>query len=425
MQQTTNYKFNKPELTDLPDITQLNRNFDTIDATLKNLETVKAPLESPIFTGTVTGAFKGNLDGNASSATKLSVSAGDSNTPVYFDGGNPKACTGLDLNTASADKLSSAKTIAISGAVTGAATGFDGSKNITISTTAVDGSKVTGTVPAATKATQDSSGDNIAQTYLKRSGGTMTGTITASVNTALQGNANDSHLIIQAGKDSVANGARLVLFGKDEAERPGQAWFVAHDGTNEKALVLKSDETMTWAGKNVVRTINGGEANAAGNIDITTLPVGAVIAYAKGAPPAGFVLCNGAAVSRTTYAALFAEIGTTYGVGNSSTTFNLPNLTNRFIQGHNTVGTVKESGLPNIIGAFRIRSTTNASTNIHSSNGAFYADTSGTAMYTNSVGEGVTANITARFSANRSNSIYGASTTVQPPAVTMRYYIKY
>jgi microcystin-dependent protein len=45
--------------------------------------------------------------------------------------------------------------------------------------------------------------------------------------------------------------------------------------------------------------------------------------------PNGFLLCDGAAVSRTTYAALFAIVGTTFGAGDNSTTFNVPNYTNR------------------------------------------------------------------------------------------------
>jgi microcystin-dependent protein len=53
--------------------------------------------------------------------------------------------------------------------------------------------------------------------------------------------------------------------------------------------------------------------------------------------PAGYLLCAGSAVSRTTYAALFAIIGTTFGVGDGSTTFNLPNYSNRFPYG-TTVG---------------------------------------------------------------------------------------
>lgn len=58
-------------------------------------------------------------------------------------------------------------------------------------------------------------------------------------------------------------------------------------------------------------------------------PVGSVKMYAGANAPSGWLKCNGSAVSRTTYAALFTAIGTTYGAGNGSTTFNLPNLTDR------------------------------------------------------------------------------------------------
>lgn len=72
------------------------------------------------------------------------------------------------VSATTADKaaiLSTARTIAIGGAVTGTATSFNGTANITINTTAVNGAKVTGTVPAATKATQDGGGKVIAATY--------------------------------------------------------------------------------------------------------------------------------------------------------------------------------------------------------------------------------------------------------------------
>lgn len=77
-----------------------------------------------------------------------------------------------------ADKLATARTIALSGGVTGTATAFDGSAAITIPVTAVDGTKVTGTVPAATKATKDGNGSVIHTTYAKLSGAAFTGTVT-------------------------------------------------------------------------------------------------------------------------------------------------------------------------------------------------------------------------------------------------------
>lgn len=64
-----------------------------------------------------------------------------------------------------------------------------------------------------------------------------------------------------------------------------------------------------------------------------TVPAGAVMTFAMQTPPNGWLECNGTAVSRTTYAALFAAIGTTYGAGNGSTTFNLPDLRGEFVRG--------------------------------------------------------------------------------------------
>jgi microcystin-dependent protein len=62
------------------------------------------------------------------------------------------------------------------------------------------------------------------------------------------------------------------------------------------------------------------------------VPTGTVLTTAipvSGTPPVGFLFCDGAAISRTVYAALFTAIGTAYGVGDGTTTFNLPNLTGR------------------------------------------------------------------------------------------------
>jgi microcystin-dependent protein len=83
---------------------------------------------------------------------------------------------------------------------------------------------------------------------------------------------------------------------------------------------------MTWT---------TGETITAGKLNRTTVPVGSIqaLAYVPGAPIAGWLYCNGDAVSRTTYADLFAAIGTTYGVGDGSTTFNLPDLRGVFLRG--------------------------------------------------------------------------------------------
>ncbi len=66
---------------------------------------------------------------------------------------------------------------------------------------------------------------------------------------------------------------------------------------------------------------------------VSFIPSSMIVAFATATLPAGWLLCNGAAVSRTTYAALFGIIGTTYGVGDGSTTFNLPDLRGQFLRG--------------------------------------------------------------------------------------------
>ena len=66
------------------------------------------------------------------------------------------------------------------------------------------------------------------------------------------------------------------------------------------------------------------------------IPAGSVIAWAATTAPAGWLLCDGSAISRTTYAALFAIAGTKWGTGDGSTTFNIPDARDRTIIGSGT-----------------------------------------------------------------------------------------
>ena len=62
---------------------------------------------------------------------------------------------------------------------------------------------------------------------------------------------------------------------------------------------------------------------------LDTTPIGKIVMYAGSSAPRGWLLCQGQAVSRTTYAKLFSVIGTTYGSGDGSTTFNVPDMRGR------------------------------------------------------------------------------------------------
>ena len=62
-------------------------------------------------------------------------------------------------------------------------------------------------------------------------------------------------------------------------------------------------------------------------------PLGSVITHGSANLPVGYILCDGSALSRTTYAALFSLVGTAWGSGDGSTTFNIPDLRGQFLRG--------------------------------------------------------------------------------------------
>jgi microcystin-dependent protein len=72
------------------------------------------------------------------------------------------------------------------------------------------------------------------------------------------------------------------------------------------------------------------------NAAVIFVPSGGIMAFAMNSAPSGWLAANGSAVSRTLYAALFAAIGTTYGAGDGSTTFALPDLRGYFVRGSGT-----------------------------------------------------------------------------------------
>ena len=79
----------------------------------------------------------------------------------------------------------------------------------------------------------------------------------------------------------------------------------------------------------------------------TIMPSGVLMPYGGSSAPTGFLLCDGSAVSRSTYADLFSAIGTTYGSGNGSTTFNIPDLRGRVIAGQDDMGGSSANRLTN------------------------------------------------------------------------------
>lgn len=178
-------------------------------------------------------------------------------------------------------------------------------------------------------------------------------------------------------------------------------------GKQEKAASAKVADSVVWE-------------NVSGRPDLSALiPPGTIIHYAGRTVPSGWLICNGANVSRTDYAALFAAIGTTYGAGDGSTTFGLPNLNGRFLEGTTStseVGTYKSAGLPNITGSF----TSHGNTGSMVTTGPF--TNGGPRIHSNS--GGAEDGRTVYMDANRCSSLYGTTGTVQPPSMAALPLIK-
>ena len=151
-----------------------------------------------------------------------------------------------------------------------------------------------------------------------------------------------------------------------------------------------------------------------------SIPSGFILPFAGTSIPDGWLICNGAAVSRTEYAALFSAIGTKWGEGDGSTTFNLPDLDERFIEGTvdtSKVGEYVEAGLPDITGTFGgLHDYLYTST----STGAFEDENYGQRHATGANGDSGQTN----FKASRSSGIFGAGSTVQPASGRLLLCVK-
>ena len=187
--------------------------------------------------------------------------------------------------------------------------------------------------------------------------------------------------------------------------------------------------------------VSGGfmQTDGSGNLSFQTVagvPSGAVFCMAAASVPTGYLECNGAAVSRTTFAALFAVIGTVHGVGNGSTTFNLPDLRGEFIRGFdNGRGVDNGRNMASFQGDQNKQHNHSASSsssvtdpghthtmnmnqgNIISSGGAFGLKDSGTATRINSNSTGISVSTSTSIGNDGGNE-------TRPRNIAMMYVIK-
>ena len=191
------------------------------------------------------------------------------------------------------------------------------------------------------------------------------------------------------------------------------------DSGFQKEVILSDESDYSEQIKQKTATINiykGSESLPRSTIKLTRysveqkvsgVPIGTVIAWASSNNPSDgtWLECNGQSCAG--YSELVAVLGKN----------TVPDYRGRFLEGNSVAGSVKEAGLPNIIGSF----TSGAWLGYNSTvTGAFVADN----KYNNAGGNKGDYRQGIYFDASRCSSIYGKSNTVQPPSVTVRYFIK-
>lgn len=124
----------------------------------------------------------------------------------------------------------------------------------------------------ATKATQDGAGNVITDTYVKKTGDTLSGTLTFTTtnNWLLRKNVNTGAAFITGGTEWTKS-ANLQLYGGENAAASGKFILMANNGTNRCDLEGRVTGELTWGGTHIVRSVNGIKANEQGNVVIKDL----------------------------------------------------------------------------------------------------------------------------------------------------------
>lgn len=143
-----------------------------------------------------------------------------------------------------------------------------------------------------------------------------------------------------SGTEVTSTAAELNLLDGSAAGTIANSKGVIYGSSGEvNATTLQIGGTSITATAAELNYVDGVTSAIQTQIDnIVTVPAGVVSPYAGSSAPSGYLLCYGQAVSRSTYSSLFSAIGTTYGTGDGSTTFNLPDLRGRAIAGQDDMG---------------------------------------------------------------------------------------
>ena len=168
---------------------------------------------------------------------------------------------------------------------------------------------------------------------------------------------------------------------------------------------------------------------------IEGIPTGCIIPWSDTSVPTGFLECNGQAVSRSTYATLFAIVATTYGAGNGSTTFNVPDLKDNVPLGRSNSAALASSGGANTVSSTGNVGGTTANATLSEAQLASHGHPAGSSPYRVNVGSSGgptiatvantgTAGSGTGHQHNMSATFAGDATSVVQPYLTILYVIK-
>ena len=140
---------------------------------------------------------------------------------------------------------------------------------------------------------------------------------------------------------TIGTGDKSLIIGTSKGFATGQYVAITDsaDTGNYMRGSVKTYDAATGEFVVTVDAIGGSGTKTAWSVGLAinelfdTTPAGSVIAFAASVPPSGYLKANGANISRSTYARLFAVVGTTYGAGDGGTTFKLPDLRGEFLRG--------------------------------------------------------------------------------------------
>ena len=176
------------------------------------------------------------------------------------------------------------------------------------------------------------------------------------------------------------NAGATIALNYPEANKSGTMLVTNYVGgsSNHQVLVYTTVQSKQVFVNSKVAGVFGVWTEIGGTTTDTLNPVGSILMVASNNVPAGYFLTTGTAISRTTYSALFAKIGTDYGAGDGSTTFNLPRFNNdgAFLRGSGSnaaaLGVLQGDAIRNITGKVQARGLFGSNT--QSASGAFAID---------------------------------------------------